>query len=77
MNKKNEEYLQDIEHESQLYEALKRESKFRIRLMFTLCLVAIIAVAIEVPLFHWWGVLSGSLTIAVPLIFYLYYREND
>ncbi len=45
--------------------------------MVIVCIVAIIAIGIEVPLLHWWAILSGILTLIVPFIFYWYYCYMD
>ena len=54
-----------------------RKNRQRDTSMVIVCIAAIIAIAIEVPLLHWWAILSGILTLAVPFIFYWYYCYID
>ena len=54
-----------------------RKNKRRDTSMVIVCIVAIIAIGVEVPFLHWWSILSGILTIAVPFIFYWYYCYID
>lgn len=43
--------------------------------LFAICVLALIAIGIEVYLLHWWALLSGILTIAIPYIFYQFWQE--
>ena len=65
---------QDFEND---YQNMISKNKRRDTSMVIVCIVAIIAIGIEVPLLHWWAILSGILTLAVPFIFYWYYCYID
>ncbi len=72
-----EEYHKDIQNIEDDYKNMICKNKRKDISMVIVCVAAIIAIGIEVPLLHWWAILSGILTLAVPFIFYWYYCYID
>lgn len=78
---KYQKYLDDKEKEDREYEeeneAKERKSRRQLLSMVFICVFAIIAIGIEVPLLHWWAALSGVLTAGVAFAFGYYYTWID
>ncbi|MBR1787210.1 MAG: hypothetical protein IJ756_08660 [Paludibacteraceae bacterium] len=70
-------YLDEDQDFEDDYQNMISKNKRRDISMVIVCIVAIIAIGIEVPLLHWWAILSGILTLAVPFMFYCYYCYID
>lgn len=71
--KENEAEMEEYEKET---EANDKKKMRRFLYMFLICVVAITAIGIEVWLLQWWAILSGLLTLLVPIIFLIYYSNE-
>lgn len=78
---KYQKYLDDKEKGDREIEeenkAQERKSRMQLLSMVLICVFAIIAIGIEVPLLHWWAALSGALTVGVAFVFGYYYTWLD
>lgn len=63
-----EQYTKDLE-------AGDKKKMKQFLYMFLICVVAIIAIGIEVWLLQWWALLSGILTAGVPFVYYIFYEN--
>ena len=72
-----EEEHKRVHDSEEEYKNMIRKNKRRDISMVIVCIAAIIAIGVEVPFLHWWAILSGILTLAVPFIFYWYYCYID
>ena len=69
-----EAYSEQYEKES---EADDKKKMKQFLYMFLICVVAIIAIGIEVWLLQWWAILAGILTAGVPYVYLIFYENNS
>ena len=69
-----EAYSEQYEKES---EADDKKKMKQFLYMFLICVVAIIAIGIEVWLLQWWAILAGILTAGVPFVYLIFYENNS
>ena len=72
-----DEYNKAVQDNEDDYRNMIRKNIRRNIAMVVVCVIAILAIGAEVFLLHWWAILSGILTLAVPFIFYWYYCYID